>query len=156
MIFREATITDIPQIQVVRHSVKENILSDPSLVTDKDCEEFLTERGKGWVCEIEGQVVGFSIADLKENNVWALFLKPEFEGQRIGKKLHDLMLDWYFLQTKNTIWLGTEFNTRAEKFYELQGWEKVGLHGSNETKFEMTYEKWKALNKQKSVSPKSV
>src|SRR5688500_7625705 len=121
MIFREATISDIPQIQVVRHSVKENILSDPSLVTDKDCAEFLTERGKGWVCETNDQIVGFSIADLKENNVWALFLKPEFEGRGIGRKLHNLMLDWYFQQTIKTIWLGTEFNTRAEKFYELQG-----------------------------------
>ena len=147
MIFREATINDISQIQVVRNSVKENMLSDPNLVTDKDCEEFLTERGKGWVCEIGNQIAGFSIVDLKENNVWALFLKPEFEGRGIGRKLHNLMLDWYFQHTKNPIWLGTEFNTRAEKFYELQGWEKVGLHGTRETKFEMTYEKWKALNK---------
>ena len=53
MIFREATIDDIKQIQVVRNSVKENTLSNPNLVTDKDCEEFLSIRGKGWVCEIE-------------------------------------------------------------------------------------------------------
>jgi hypothetical protein len=74
MIFREANISDIPQIQIVRHSVKENVLSDPALVTDKDCEEFLTAHGKGWVCEIDGTVVGFSIADLKEKNIWALFV----------------------------------------------------------------------------------
>jgi hypothetical protein len=36
MIFREATIKDIPQIQIVRTSVKENELSDPALVSDKD------------------------------------------------------------------------------------------------------------------------
>ncbi len=47
MIFRKAQVSDIPQIQMVRHSVKENILSDPALVTDKDCEEFLTVCGKG-------------------------------------------------------------------------------------------------------------
>jgi len=40
MIFREATIADIPQMQVVRNAVKENILSNPGLVTDKDYEAF--------------------------------------------------------------------------------------------------------------------
>jgi len=69
MIFREAEVSDISQIQIVRHSVKENVLSDPLLVTDEDCKEFLTMRGKGWVCEVEGIIVGFSIADLKENNI---------------------------------------------------------------------------------------
>ncbi len=100
MIYREAEIRDIPQIQIVRHSVKENILSDPSLVTDKDCEEFITKRGKGWVCEINGIVVGFSIVDLKEKNIWALFVYPEHEGKGIGKRLHKEMLDWYFNKTK--------------------------------------------------------
>ena len=39
MIFRETQITDIPQIQIVRNSVKENTLSDPALVPDKDVED---------------------------------------------------------------------------------------------------------------------
>jgi GNAT superfamily N-acetyltransferase len=50
-------------------------------------------RGKGWVCEINNEIVGFSIADLKGNNIWALFLRPEFEKLGIGKRLHDIMLD---------------------------------------------------------------
>lgn len=79
MIIREATVNDIPQIQLVRNSVKENMLSNPALVSDEDCRVFLTERGKGWVCEIDGRIVGFSIADLKENNIWALFVHPDAE-----------------------------------------------------------------------------
>lgn len=146
MIFREAKIEDIKQIQVVRNAVKENTLSNPNLVTDQDCEEFMTVRGKGWVCEIDNTIVGFAIADLKENNIWALFLDPEFEGKGIGQKLHKIMLDWYFTQTKHTVWLGTAFNTRAENFYKKAGWTEVGLHGTKETKFEMTYENWKLLN----------
>lgn len=118
MIIREAISEDIPQIQIVRNSVKENTLSDPNLVTDNDCEEFLFKKGKGRVCEIENQIVGFSIVDLKENNIWALFLHPDFEKMGIGKKLHDVMLDWYFSQTQNKVWLGTAYNTRAESFYK--------------------------------------
>src|SRR5690242_18216423 len=107
MVIREARIDDINQIQLVRHSVTENILSDPTLVTDDDCKEFLTVRGKGWVCEINNEVVGFSIVDMKANNIWALFLRPEFERKGIGRKLHDIMLDWHFTQSTKNIWLGT-------------------------------------------------
>jgi GNAT superfamily N-acetyltransferase len=142
MEIREARIEDIPQIQVVRNAVKENTLSDPNLVTDQDCEEFLFERGKGWVCEIDKQIVGFSIVDLKENNIWALFLDPDFENQGIGRKLHDVMLDWYFKQTKENVWLGTSPNTRAEIFYRKSGWNEIGTHGKGEVKFEMSFENW--------------
>lgn len=143
MIIREAKIDDIPQIQIVRNSVKENTLSNPNAVTDEDCEVFLFKKGKGWVCEIDHQVVGFSIVDLKDKNVWALFLKPEYEKKGIGRKLHDIMLDWYFSQTKENIWLGTSSNTRAEIFYRKADWKEIGTHGDEEIKFEMTFDNWK-------------
>jgi len=143
MIFREAGVGDIKNIQIVRNSVKENVLSDPSLVTDKDCENYLTIRGKGWVCDIDNAVIGFAIADLEENNIWALFLQPGYEGKGIGKKLHDIMLDWYFSKTKEKVWLGTAPDTRAEMFYRKCGWKEAGKHGKGEIKFEMTYDDWK-------------
>ena len=143
MIFREAKITDIPQIQIVRNVVKENTLSNPALVTNEDCEIFLTLRGKGWVCEVENQIVGFSIVDLLEHNIWALFIHPDFEKKGIGKKLHNLMLNWYFLQTQETVWLGTDAGTRAEVFYRKQGWKEVGMNGTKEIKFEMYFDTWK-------------
>jgi GNAT superfamily N-acetyltransferase len=142
LIFREAEISDIEQIQFVRHAVKENRLSDPSLVPDKDVEEYMTKRGKGWVCEIENKVVGFAIVDLVDNNVWALFILPEFEAMGIGKKLHQMMMEWYFVHTREIIWLGTEPKSRAEKFYRMQGWTEVGVHGKGEIKFEMDFKTW--------------
>ena len=142
MIFREAALTDIPQMQVVRNSVKENMLSDPALVPDKDVAEYMTNRGRGWVCEIDGRIAGFAMVDLVDNNVWALFMHPDFEAMGIGKKLHRIMMDWYFEQTKEKIWLGTAPKSRAETFYRMQGWTEAGMHGSKEIKFEMTYEAW--------------
>ena len=147
MTFREARLEDIPQIQIVRNAVKENTLSDPSLVTDRDCKEFLFSRGKGWVCEIDHQIVGFAIVDLREQNIWALFIHPTFEGKGIGKKLHNMMLDWYFEQQQIYVWLGTSPNTRAASFYQTAGWTQNGIHGKNELKFEMTKEKWTTLRK---------
>ena len=145
MKIREATIADIHQMQIVRNAVTENTLSDPGLVTDKDCKEFLTVRGKGWVCEINNQIVGFSIADLQCNNIWALFLHPMFENQGIGRQMHNIMLDWYFSQTEKNVWLGTSPNTRAEMFYKKLGWTEIGMHGKNEIKFEMTFDDWTRL-----------
>jgi GNAT superfamily N-acetyltransferase len=144
MVIREATSADIEQIQVVRNSVKENMLSNPALVSDADCDEFINRRGKGWVCDIDGQIVGFSIVDLQDNNVWALFLHPDFEKRGIGRQLHDVMIDWYFTQTNDSIWLGTAPGTRAEQFYHKAGWRQNGMHG-NETKFEMSFDQWKKV-----------
>jgi GNAT superfamily N-acetyltransferase len=142
MTIREAKIDDIKRIKIIRNSVTENTLSDPNLVTDEDCEEFITIRGKGWVAEIDKQIVGFAIVDLKENNIWALFLDPKFERKGIGQVLHNTMLDWYFTQTKESVWLGTDFNTRAEKFYRKAGWTEIGTHETTEIKFEMSYNDW--------------
>jgi len=148
MIFREACIRDIPQIQIVRHSVRENMLSDPGLVTDKDCAEYLANRGRGWVCESNGEIVGFAIADLYEDNIWALFVKPDFEKMGIGRKLHDIMMDWYFSQSKEIVWLGTSPDTRAASFYRRAGWKENGLHGKGEIKFEMKREYWLTRKRQ--------
>ncbi len=146
MIIREAGIQDIKQIQLVRNSVTENMLSDPNLVTDEDCEEFLTVRGKGWVSVSGNEIVGFSIVDLRDHNIWALFVKPGFDRRGIGRQLQHVMLHWYFNQTQENVWLGTSPNTRAETFYRKSGWSFIGIHGKNEVKFEMSFNDWKKRN----------
>jgi GNAT superfamily N-acetyltransferase len=138
---------DIKEIQVVRNSVKENVLSDPGKVTDKDVEDYITNRGKGWVCEIDNSIVGFAIVSVTDHNVWALFILPGFEKRGIGRKLHNEMMDWYFSQTSEIIWLSTEPGTRAETFYRMAGWRESGIHGRGELKFEMTAEEWKQREK---------
>lgn len=142
MIFKEAQADDIKQIQVVRNAVKENVLSNPGLVTDEDCMDYLTARGKGWVCEKDGTIIGFAIADLTDNNIWALFVHPDHDKQGVGKQLHDMMLNWYFEQQKEMVWLSTSPGTRAEQFYRMQGWKETGLYGKGEIKFEMNKEEW--------------
>lgn len=142
MIYRNAVLEDIGQIQVVRHLVKENTLSNPDLVPDKDVAFYITEKGKGWVCEINAKIVGFAIVDVKEHSIWALFVDPDFAGHGIGKELHRLMIDWYFEQTQELLVLGTAPYTRAELFYEMQGWKSVGNYSNGEVKFELTYERW--------------
>lgn len=144
MLIREALLSDIEQLHLIRNSVRENVLSDPGLIKTGDYEIFLSQRGKGWLCETGGRPVGFAIADLTGNNIWALFLLPEAEGRGIGRLLHDTMLDWYFSQTKATVWLSTATGTRAEKFYRRAGWKETGIFGKAEIRFEMSFENWRS------------
>lgn len=138
---REAKVADIKELFSVRMSVKENVLNNTALVTDEICEDYLTRRGRGWVYEIDGKIAGFAIADLKGNSIWALFVRPEYEGKRIGRQLHDVMLNWYFENTDADVWLSTEPGTRAERFYQKAGWTAMGLK-NGEQRFEMSKADW--------------
>lgn len=143
MNIREANINDIAGMHRVRMAVKENVLDNPNLVTHEDYVRFITVGGKGWVCELEDEIIGFSIISKSDPNVWALFVDPSYEGKGIGKRLHDLMLHWGFEQSHRTIWLSTMPGTRAENFYRKSGWRDAGLLKTGEIKFEMSYADWK-------------
>lgn len=139
---REAILSDIPQLHIIRNAVKENRLSNPDLITNSDYEEILMIRGKGWVYEMQGKIAGFAVIDTRESNIWALFVHPNFEKLGIGKELHDKMLRWYFSHHHQTLWLSTAPGTRAESFYRKAGWKETGTYGKGEIKFEMDSDKW--------------
>jgi len=143
MEFAEAAAEHIPAMHRVRMSVRENVLSNPNLVTEKDYLEMLENNGKGWVCFEGGELVGFAIVDLKKRNIWALFVSPNSENQGIGKKLQKHMLDWTFAQPDvENLWLSTAPGTRAEQFYQKTGWQKTGFTASGELRFEMSRDFW--------------
>lgn len=142
---REACFNDIKEMQHIRNEVKENVLSDPLLVKDKDVADYIGKRGKGWVFEENELILGFAIVSLADQNVWALFIHPDAERKGIGRQLHKTMMNWYFSQTAETVWLSTTPGTRAENFYREAGWADVGSHGKGELKFEMSWEKWQSL-----------
>jgi GNAT superfamily N-acetyltransferase len=141
MNIRIAELADIREMFSVRMSVKENVLNNTALVTDEICEDYITRRGRGWVCEVDGKIVAFAIADLRGNSIWALFVRPEYEGKGIGRRLHDTMLNWYFGQTNVPLWLTTAPGTRAENFYTKAGWNNAGLE-NGEVKFELSKDGW--------------
>ena len=148
MIFRQAATSDIISMQNIRHAVKENVLSDPALVPDADVEKYINIRGRGWVCIEDGHMVGFCIADLVDDNIWALFVLPGMEGRGIGRALQHMMLDWYFSQGKTTVWLSTQKQSRAQKFYRFTGWKEAGPYGKADIKFTMSRDDWKYLQAQ--------
>ena len=83
---RRAAHTDIERIMEIRHSVRENRLSDPNSVTAADCAAFIA-RAEMWVWTEDGRVQGFSAADPSNGTIWPLFVDPAFEGRGIGRTL---------------------------------------------------------------------
>ena len=136
-IYREATIADIPVLHTIRMAVKENVLRNPLYVTEKDYAPFITTKGKGWVCEEVKKILGFVILDIENKNIWALFVLPDQESKGVGKALMRILLKWHFLRSSSSLWLSTGPGTRAERFYELTGWKKVGTLENGEVKFEI-------------------
>lgn len=142
MTVRPATEADLEGMHRVRMSVLENRLSEPSSVQPHHTLSMLREHGRGWVAEADGAVVGFAVADRSRSNVWALFVDPEHEGRGLGRRLHDVMLEWFFSVGTERVWLGTDPGTRAERFYRSAGWELAGTEPNGEVRFEMSRERW--------------
>ena len=141
MVIRTATESDIPEMHRIRLSVRENRLVDPSAVQPDDYLPFLRERGRGWVAEFDGRIVGFAIADLSRANIWALFVDPPAEARGIGRALHDRMLEWMFAAGADSVWLTTTAGTRAERLYRAASWRYVGPE-RGEAKYEMSRADW--------------
>jgi len=137
MQIRLATIKEYDDLHRIRMSVRENALLNPAAVTFEHYREMLESRGRGWVCEIDGRPVGFAIGDLKDSNIWALFVEAGHEGRGVGRALHDVMVAWLFSQGATRLWLSTDPNTRAERFYQRAGWRCTGLTESGEARYEL-------------------
>lgn len=137
MIFREAKVEDIPALSRIRLSVKENALSDPRKVTPEVYADYLGDSGKGWVCEVDGEPVGFSVASLKEASIWALFVAPGYEGKGIGTRLLNLAVGWLFERGAPGVRLSTEAGTRADTVYEKQGWKRGKIRPDGEVEYRL-------------------
>ena len=134
---RQAVRADVTGIQRVRHAVRENVLTS-GVITDADVIDYLERFGRGWVVVDEtNAVLGFSIGDARDGNIWALFVDPAHEGKGYGRALHDAMVAWLRAQGLPRLGLSTEPGTRAERFYRRAGWIDRGLLPSGERRFEL-------------------
>jgi GNAT superfamily N-acetyltransferase len=140
MSLRVATVADIDAMHKVRLAVRENRLSRPDRIGPDDYRSMLDDCGRGWVYEIDGEIVGFAVADHSRRNVWALFVAPGFERRGIGKALHDRMVAWLFEKSGAPVWLTTAPDTRAEKFYLAAGWRRGGIGEDGELRLELMQE----------------
>lgn len=131
LLFRRAVSGDIPATSRIRMSVTENTLSDPVRVTDVMYEDFLERSGRGWVAENNREVIAFCYADKVNASIWALFVQPGHEGRGLGKALLQRAVEWLFATRHDRVHLTTAANTRADRFYESQGWRREAASASD-------------------------
>lgn len=142
MLIRLALQADVHEMHAIRLSVRENVLVRPGSVLLDHYRPLLSKEGRGWVAEVDGRIVGFAIVDLVRSSVWALFVRPNFEGQGIGRRLHQMMMNWVFEAGIVQVALSTSPNTRAQGFYLAAGWQPVGSASNGEVRYEMSRERW--------------
>lgn len=104
--------------------------------TSKELEE---EKSLFLIAEIEGEAAGYAklIFDNIEPGITAerpvelnrLYSHQQFLGKGIGQGLMDACLERARKENRDVMWLGVwEFNPRAKRFYEKNGFKVVGSH----------------------------
>jgi GNAT superfamily N-acetyltransferase len=97
----------------------------------------LGESHSGHCAEVDGRVVGFSRTDRTAGSVFALFVRPEHEGEGLGTQLLAAAVAdlWSAGHVRST--LSTEPRTRAFDFYVRHGWRHVGYTPAGEAELEL-------------------
>ena len=133
---RQADRGDIPAMHRVRLAVRENRLTF-SVITEEHYIPVIEVTGRGWVIELNGKVLAFAVGNEQSGNIWALFVDPEHEHHGYGRRLHDVMVSWLFSRGLAKLWLGTDPNTPAQRFYEASGWQFKGMVANGEARYEL-------------------
>lgn len=126
IVIREADPGDIPATFEIRTATTENAMTAAELrasgITPERVDSLLRTDARCWVADAVDRTVGFCIANADSGSIWALFVRPSYEGRGIGRRLMDAAIEWLWENGARVIWLETETNTRAEGFYEHLGW----------------------------------
>ncbi|NEQ42853.1 MAG: GNAT family N-acetyltransferase [Leptolyngbya sp. SIOISBB] len=128
MFVRVAQSTDIETLFDIRTSVTENYQSREEIaelgITPESIAEMLATDCCAWIADLEGQAVGFAIANVTEATIFGIFIRPAFEGKGAGRALMQAAETWLWSQGLDEIWLltGNDPTLRAYGFYQHLGW----------------------------------
>lgn len=136
---RDATDADIPAIFEVRTSVRENHLSVEQMaemgITNQTVRQALGKEPCIWVAAQGNHIVGFAMANAEEACLFAAFVRPEWAGQGIGRRLME-RAEAFLFERHSSIWLHTDGSSRAAGFYERLGWRRMPDVESRDARFE--------------------
>ena len=108
----------------------------PSITPASIATALLTDI-KGWLCEIDNKIVGFTMGNKTTGEMLVIALLPDYEGLGIGKQLLTLVENWLFSQGHNELWLTTspDPKIRSNGFYKKLGWTATGVMEGNDEVF---------------------
>jgi ribosomal protein S18 acetylase RimI-like enzyme len=135
--FREITAADVPALFEVRPRTRENALTLEELqrlgITPQSVTASLGRSTRGWLCEDDGRVVAFSMADCATGEFLVIAVLPEVEGRGIGGRLMAQAEEWLAASGCRRAWLSTDPDTslRAYGFYRKRGWTDWKIERGN-------------------------
>src|ERR1700761_6682154 len=112
MQYRKMTSQDVPIIFEIAIAGREKSFTREALYAVGITEEFVADTldgarsHEGWICEYDGKVVGFSMANRSTGELWVMAVQNEYERRGIGSKLHAQALDWLVSLGFKEAWLG--------------------------------------------------
>lgn len=138
---RQANEEDIETLFDIRTSVHENLQNRKELaqlgVTPESVAELLRGNGRAWLALLASEPAAFSMANADEGTVFAMFVRPGYERQGLGRRLMGEAEGWLFSRGWQEIWLltGADPSLRAHGFYLRLGWRLTGPHGEKQVKY---------------------
>jgi len=144
MRYREMLRKDIAETFALRTSTRENCLTIKDLkdrgVTPESVDQVMQNDVKGWVCEADGELLGFTMGDRLSGEILVLAVRPKFEGNGIGRNLMHYVQNWLFSQEHLELWLleNPDPSLRAYGFYRRLGWIPTGEFRADEHILKLT------------------
>ena len=131
---RKAVKEDFDRCVEIRGLTRDNPISREILIeygVTKEIWEPNIDAGtfEGFVAENRGGVVGYCFGNPQTLEILVLALLPDYEGNGLGKKLLNAMVDRLLEFGLNEVWLAAspDPSLRAHGFYRHLGWRPTEL-----------------------------
>ena len=141
VLIRTATPDDVDTLCAIRTSVVQNHLSLEQMaglgITPQVLSDTLRAAPCGWIAEVDGQAAGFSMVDLDEGEVFAMFVLPSHEKLGLGRQLM-AVAEAALFERHDTAYLVTDGRDeiRANGFYQRLGWSVVVPVDGDDVRYE--------------------
>ncbi len=128
-----AVAADAPECVRLRGMTRENAVPQERLraygiTAESWAEDIRSGRLPGWVARTDGQLAGYCFGESQTGEVIVLALLPQAEGQGLGKRLLQLVVDDLRSHGHDRLFLGCspDPRVRSHGFYRHLGWKVTG------------------------------
>jgi ribosomal protein S18 acetylase RimI-like enzyme len=133
LIFRPTQPSDVDACFTVRAHTRQSPiprehLAAMGITPESTVGDLRSGRIRGWVCEADGQIVGFCSGDCQTGEVLVLAVLPEYERRGVGRRLLAEVVDALRATGHGRLWLAAAADPtiRAHGFYRALGWMPTG------------------------------